>query len=128
MDNNPLTYILTTAKLDTTGQRWVASLANYNFEIFYRSGKLNVETDALPRIPWENTQVDHLEPLIVHTMLQSKLGTEIGIPEAYSQLNIIQKEMLVNSTPKLTQHEWVKEQHEDLDIGATIHKFIINYQ
>ena len=33
MDNNPLTYILTTAKLDATGQRWVASLANYNFKI-----------------------------------------------------------------------------------------------
>ena len=30
-DYNPLTYILTTAKLDVTGQRWVASLANYNF-------------------------------------------------------------------------------------------------
>ena len=27
-DNNPLTYLLTTAKLDATGQRWVASLAN----------------------------------------------------------------------------------------------------
>ena len=57
--NNPLTYILTTAKLDATGQRWVASLANYNFEIFYRSGNLNVEADALSSIPWENTQVDH---------------------------------------------------------------------
>ena len=31
MDNNPLTYILTSAKLDATGQRWVASLANYDF-------------------------------------------------------------------------------------------------
>ena len=90
MDNSPLTYILTTAKLDETRKRWVASLANYNFKIFYRSGKLNVEADALSRIPWENTQVDHLEPLIVHTMLQSKLETEIGILEEYSQLNIIQ--------------------------------------
>ena len=44
----------------------------------------------------------------------------MGIPEEYSRLNVIQKEMLVNSTPKLTQHEWVKEQHEDLDIGAAI--------
>ena len=120
MDNNLLAYILTTAKLDTTGQRWVASLANYNFKIFYRSGKLNVEADALSRIPWEKTQMDHLEPFVVHTMLQSMLETEIGIPEEYSQLNVIQKEMLVNSTPKLTQHEWVKEQHEDFDIGATI--------
>ena len=42
-DNNPLTYILTTAKLDVTRQRWVAGLANYNFKIFYRNGKLNVE-------------------------------------------------------------------------------------
>ena len=53
-------------------------------------------------------------------MLQSKLETEMGIPEKYSPLNVIQKEMLVNSTPKLTQTEWVKEQCEDVDIGATI--------
>ena len=64
--------------------------------------------------------MDHLEPLIVQTMLQSKLETEMGIPEEYSPLNVIQKEMLVNSTPKLTQSEWVKEQCEDVDIGATI--------
>ena len=31
MDNNLLTYILTTTRLDVTRQRWVASLANYNF-------------------------------------------------------------------------------------------------
>ena len=54
MDNNPLTYILTTAKLDANGQRWVASIANYNFKIFYRSGKPNVEANALSQIPWEN--------------------------------------------------------------------------
>ena len=30
-DNNPLTYILTTAKLDDTGQRWVAKLAKLQF-------------------------------------------------------------------------------------------------
>ena len=46
-DNNPLTYILTTTKLDTTRQRWVPGLANYNFKIFYGSRKLNVEVDAL---------------------------------------------------------------------------------
>ena len=120
MDNNLLNYVLTTAKLDATGQRWVASLASYNFKIFFRSGKLNVEADALSRIPWENTKVEHLEPWTVQTMLQSKLETEMGIPEKYSPLNVIQKEMLVNSTPKLTQSEWVKEQCEDVDIGTTI--------
>ena len=78
-DNNPLTYILTTAKLDATGQRWITSLANYNFKIFYKSGKLNVEADALSHIPWENTQVDHMEPLIVKMILQSKLQCEMNV-------------------------------------------------
>ena len=27
---------------------------------------------------------------------------------------------MVNSTPKLTHNEWVKEQHEDSDIGFVI--------
>ena len=112
-DNNPLTYILTTAKLDATGQRWVASLANYNFKIFYRSGKLNLEDNALSRIPWENTQVYHIEPLIVKTMLQSKLETEVGIPDVNPQLNFILKRMVVDSSPKLTHDDWVKEQSED---------------
>ena len=34
-DNNPLTYVLTTAKLDAIGHRWVTSLANYNFHLHY---------------------------------------------------------------------------------------------
>ena len=34
-DNNPLTYVLMTAKLDVVGHRWVASLANYNFHLHY---------------------------------------------------------------------------------------------
>ena len=51
--NNPLTYVLTTAKLDATSQHWVATLTLYNFKIYYWSGKLNVNADALSRIPWE---------------------------------------------------------------------------
>ena len=86
-DNNLLTYILTTAKLDATGQRWVASLANYNFKIFYKSGKLNVEADALSH-PWENTQIEHVEPLIVKTMLQSKLESETSFPSEYLPVNL----------------------------------------
>ena len=42
-DNNPLTYVLTTAKLDAMGHRWIAGLANYNFHIHYNSRKSNVE-------------------------------------------------------------------------------------
>ena len=48
-DNNPLTYVLPTAKLDATGQRWIASLSDYNFSIKYRSGKKNADADGLSR-------------------------------------------------------------------------------
>ena len=116
-DNNPLTYILTTTKLDATGQRWVASLANYNFKIFYKSGKLNVEADALSCIPWENTQVEHMEPLIVKKMLQSKLESETSLPNEYLPVNLLLKSMTVDTTLKLTQKDWVKEQMDYMNVG-----------
>ncbi|KAK3108916.1 hypothetical protein FSP39_018571 [Pinctada imbricata] len=50
-DNNPLTYVMTTAKLDATGQRWVAALTNYTFDIRYRPGSQNADADSLSRIP-----------------------------------------------------------------------------
>ena len=56
-DNNPLTYVLTSAKLDATGQRWIAALANYNFSLHYKSGKMNIEADALSRIPNREREV-----------------------------------------------------------------------
>ena len=82
-DNNPLTYVLTTAKLDAAGQCWIASLANYNFKIFYRSGKLNVEADALSRLPWRSTQMERGEPLIAKMMLQSKIEPETDLSKEY---------------------------------------------
>lgn len=50
-DNNPLTYILTSAKLDATGHRWLAALAAYDFDIKYRPGIHNADADALSRLP-----------------------------------------------------------------------------
>ena len=85
-----------------TGKRWVASLANYNFKTFYKSSKLNVDADALSHIPWKKTQVDHMEPLIVRAMLQPKLMMNVDIPEVYPQLDIVQKSLIVDSSPKLT--------------------------
>ena len=50
-DNNPLTYVLTSAKLNATGYRWVADLADYNFTIRYRPGKNHSDADGLSRMP-----------------------------------------------------------------------------
>ena len=50
-DNNPLLYVTSSAKLDATGQRWVAALSQFNFTIKYRPGKNNAAADALSRKP-----------------------------------------------------------------------------
>ena len=39
-DNNPLPYVLTTAKLDAMGYRWITGLAKYNFHIHYKPEKV----------------------------------------------------------------------------------------
>ena len=50
-DNNPLTYVLSSAKLNATGLRWIGELADFNFTIRYRPGKTNVDADTLSRHP-----------------------------------------------------------------------------
>ena len=50
-DNNPLTYVLTSAKLDACGQRWVSAIAPMNFNLHYKPGRTNVDADALSRLP-----------------------------------------------------------------------------
>ena len=58
-DNNPLTYVLTTAKLDACGHRWLSKLADYNFSLKYLKGSRNIVADALSRIDWHR---EHIPP------------------------------------------------------------------
>ena len=73
-DNMPLAYVLTTAKLDATGHRWIAALSNYTFSIIYKPGKAHHGADALSHIKlpeamelnsqavqavWEGVQAPH---------------------------------------------------------------------
>ena len=47
MDNNLLTYIMSTPNLDTTGHQWVGALVQFNFELEYQKGCDNAVADAL---------------------------------------------------------------------------------
>lgn len=55
-DNNPLIYVQSTAKLNATGHRWVAELADFNFDIKYHPGKSNQVADTLSRMPLDIDQ------------------------------------------------------------------------
>ena len=48
-DNNPLLQVLSSAKLNATGQRWVNELADFNINIHYKPGRNNTDADALSR-------------------------------------------------------------------------------
>ena len=48
-DNNPLSYLQTSARLGATEMRWAAVLAQFQLNIKYRSGKANSNADALSR-------------------------------------------------------------------------------
>ena len=65
-DNNPLTYVLTTARLDATGHRWVAALSIYTFSILYKPGKGHKDADALSCIRWPEAM--ELDTQTVHVV------------------------------------------------------------
>ena len=101
-DNNPLTYILSTAKLDAMGHRWVASLGPYNFKLHYKPGKLNTDADSLSRINWHTidptqvratmdlAQVDRT--MILDPEVKGQQLVECSFPNKSLQLNLeIQK-------------------------------------
>ena len=49
-DNNPLTYVLTTPKLDATGHCWVSALARFNFRLEYLCSADNRVAEVLSRM------------------------------------------------------------------------------
>ena len=117
-DNNPLTYVLTTAKLDATGQRWIAALANYDFTLHYKSGKTNVEADALSRIPQDMASDRHLDKETIHAIAQGVQITDFALYGG-TYLPLVTKTQQV-VTAKMTNADWQKEQMNDEDIGMVL--------
>ena len=123
-DNNPLTYIQTSARLDATGHRWLAALSAYDFSLLYRAGKKNIDADVLSRLPGDMTiqevklehdtvqQFCHLaklqEPVIVSCMINSAESANGLDPDAHiGQTHLPAKDV-------------VRLQQEDFFISAVI--------
>ena len=62
----------------------------------------------------------NVEPLIVKTMLQSKLKSDSSFPGRYFPGKVLLKNMIVDTTLKLTQKDWIKEQVDDVDLNKII--------
>ena len=90
-DINPLTYVLTTDTWDAMGHRWTTGLANYNFHIHYKSGKSNVEADALSRIHWkkgdETIQADSIQAIVTAALLDKGMTILKPLPAVLKPLS-----------------------------------------
>ena len=127
-DNNPLTYVLSSAKLDACGQRWVAKLANYNFTIKYKCGLSNVEADALSRISWpevladtEDLDVDLncMDTHVVNAILTGSRSKSSLIESVSCSSKIIPPEMSLDSDSS-SNIDWMKEQRADPNLTVII--------
>ena len=124
MDNNPLMYILMTAKLDMTGQCWVASLANYDFKLHYKMRKSNVEADALLHIQWEYVTLDEaaVKAIIEIGCTGRLVGAEVCPSLTPPDVSPLEQSITGNPkagmfAAKITTEEWVTMQHQDPVIG-----------
>ena len=64
-DNNPLTYIMMTPKLDAMDHWWVGALAQLNFELEYQKGHDDTVVDTLSQV------TTHLDPDMVKSILNT---------------------------------------------------------
>ena len=130
-DNNPLTYVLTTAKLSATGHRWLASLTTYDFDIKYKPGRENVDADWLSRNAmeeddgWRHIPQSGVKALCrpfsvtQSSKLPNRLIDQLGvpptvIPPAYA----LSMPLGVSPLEQLNNEELSKAQDRDPDIGV----------
>ena len=119
-DNNPLTYVFTTAKLDATGHRWLAELSNYNFSLTYRSGKRNAYADGLSRLTKTAAATsvfpDVLKAICNTVVVQRDTEPMVDSLAPPDIVSDIEKDGLDNvpadmiSTTALTSQDWQKAQ------------------
>ena len=126
-DNNLLTYVLTTAKLDAASHHWVASLANYNFRLHYWAGKANIDANALSRVSWPECMPDSsgtgqkVHAAAIRAIQEAALDQPACPIEAYScDLHVIGTMQDSQQVAQMTLDDWQKAQEADPVLGIII--------
>ena len=126
-NNNPLTYILMAAKLDALSHCWVTSPANYNFQLYYRAGKTNIDVDALLRVSWPRcvpiTLDTHhqITAVAVHARQEAAIKGPMSPIEAYScDLCILDPVVDGLQVACMTTNDWCQTQWTDPVLGFVI--------
>ena len=130
-DNNPLTYALTTARLNATGHRWVAELSEFKFDIKYRPGHSNRDADALSRMPvnftsymdscTNNITLDQIKAGIDGISAQAT-GDAIWISAVTLDGSLVEndKDFLTDDQPTISKYEIQQAQKQDRVISRVL--------
>ncbi|TKS84065.1 Retrovirus-related Pol polyprotein from transposon 412 [Collichthys lucidus] len=125
-DNNPLTYVLSTAKLNAVGHRWVGQLADFRFDIKYRPGKANIDADTLSRCPQDiNTFMaectEALSEEAVSAVWEGGRRAQQGDVAWVAALNLTSHDQTqVEPLQAISHEELVREQRKDPAIGKVM--------
>ena len=126
-DNNPLTYIFSSANLDAAGQCWVAHLTSYNFSLEYQKGKDNTVADFLSRmherLPEEEVQeylnkipYPGVKAVLDNAITPIEEHAEQGVRPSSDCQNVHQEEAVGARPVRLATTnvtDWKQEQKED---------------
>ena len=115
-DNNPLTYVLTTAKLDATGHCWLAALSSYNFSLVYRAGRINNDADALSRLPSTNKEMlfnDVIKAICHAALVSVEEAPAVECILLAQNASIDDDEAGTDTGSDLSQIDWPAEQTVD---------------
>ena len=126
-DNNPLTYVLTTAKSNAASHHWVASLANYNFRLHYWAGKTNIDMDALSRVSWPECMPDNsgnslkVTATAVRAIQEAALEKPVCPIDAYSyDLHVVGAIQDSKQVAQMTLDDWHQVQEAGPVLGIII--------
>ena len=126
-DNNPLTYIFSSANLDAAGQCWVARLTSYNFSLEYQKGKDNTAADFLSWmnecLPEEEVQeylnkipYPGVKAVLDNAIMPIEEHAEQGVRPSSDCQNVHQEETVGARPARLATTnvtDWKQEQKED---------------
>ena len=122
MDNNLLTYILTTANLDVLGHHWVAALASYSMKLEYLKGSDNKVADALSQVSTQKLDEETVTKLLNYAWNGSAPRAETANIHVIEEGECMDQEVIVQYTQIVKQHknfrnlanqDWVRAQSKD---------------
>ena len=126
-NNNPLTYIFSSANLDAAGQHWVAHLTSYNFSLEYQKGKDNTVANFLSGmnecLPQEEVQeylnkipYPGVKAVLNNTITPIEERAEQGVWPSPDCQGVYQEEVVGARLARLATTnvtDWKQEQKED---------------